>query len=182
MEKKINAAVSHGVNVFIYDWYWYDGKPFLENGLDSGFLKAKNNHKMRFYLMWANHDHTSYLDYTNPDKSKVYWYGGVDTATFHHMIVHIINDYFKKPNYYKINGEPVFSIYEISNFIKGIGGMKAAEEALAYFTKKTKEAGFPGLHLQGVLWSALPSSLISLQMNRNNKLPGNFLRSQSTIY
>ena len=31
MEQQIAAAVSHGVNVFIYDWYWYDHRPFLEN-------------------------------------------------------------------------------------------------------------------------------------------------------
>ena len=31
VEKKIDAAVAHGVNVFIYDWYWYDGRPFLED-------------------------------------------------------------------------------------------------------------------------------------------------------
>ncbi|MDP4206480.1 MAG: glycoside hydrolase family 99-like domain-containing protein, partial [Bacteroidota bacterium] len=77
MEKKIEAASSHGVNVFIYDWYWYDGKPFLENALNNGFLKAPNRNKMKFYLMWANHDHCSYLDPSNPDKSKIYWRGAV---------------------------------------------------------------------------------------------------------
>jgi hypothetical protein len=71
MEKKINAATSHGVNIFIYDWYWYDGKPFLESALDSGFLQAKNRNKMKFYLMWANHDHTNYLDNTTDDKGKL---------------------------------------------------------------------------------------------------------------
>ena len=30
MEMQIEAATRHGVNVFIYDWYWYDGMPFLE--------------------------------------------------------------------------------------------------------------------------------------------------------
>ena len=33
VEKKIDVAVSHGVNVFIYDWYWYGGRPFLEDAL-----------------------------------------------------------------------------------------------------------------------------------------------------
>ena len=33
MEMPIEAAVRHGVNVFIYDWYWYDNRPFLENCL-----------------------------------------------------------------------------------------------------------------------------------------------------
>lgn len=159
MEKKIDAATSHGVNVFIYDWYWYDGKPFLENGVSKGFLGAKNNAKMKFYLMWANHDHNSYLDYTAEDKSKIYWRGAVDRPTFEKMVAHVIKDFFSKPNYYKINGEPVFSVYELSTFIKGLGGIAEAKDALDYFTRKTKEAGFPGLHLQGVLWSAIPSGI-----------------------
>ena len=42
MEMQIEAAVDHGVNVFIYDWYWYDNRPYLEQCLNNGFLKAKN--------------------------------------------------------------------------------------------------------------------------------------------
>ena len=34
MEYQINEATRHGVNVFIYDWYWYDRRPFLEQCLD----------------------------------------------------------------------------------------------------------------------------------------------------
>ena len=40
--------------VFIYDRYLRnDRRPFLENCLNDGFLKAKNNGQMKFYLMWA---------------------------------------------------------------------------------------------------------------------------------
>ncbi len=42
MERWINAATDHGVNVFIFDWYWFDDGPFLESSLNNGFLKAKN--------------------------------------------------------------------------------------------------------------------------------------------
>ena len=56
MEMEIAAAADHGVNVFIYDWYWYDGAPFLEGQLNDGYLKARNNDRVKFYLMWANHD------------------------------------------------------------------------------------------------------------------------------
>jgi hypothetical protein len=55
-EMEINAAADHGVNVFIFDWYWYDGMSFLEGQLNDGYLKAKNNDRVKFYLMWANHD------------------------------------------------------------------------------------------------------------------------------
>ena len=46
-ETKIHAALSHGINTFIYDWYWYDGRSFLENGIDDGFLKAANCQEMQ---------------------------------------------------------------------------------------------------------------------------------------
>ncbi|MBR5680610.1 MAG: glycoside hydrolase family 99-like domain-containing protein, partial [Clostridia bacterium] len=42
MEFQIKEALRHGVNVFIYDWYWYDRRPFLEQCLDEGFLGAPN--------------------------------------------------------------------------------------------------------------------------------------------
>jgi hypothetical protein len=172
MEKKIAAATKYGVNIFIFDWYWYDNKPFLEDALDKGFLKAPNNTDMRFTLMWANHDHNSYLDPANPDKSKLYWKGGVDRKVFEGMVKHVINDYFKKENYYKINGEPVFSIYELSTFIKGMGGTKEAKEALDYFRAETVKAGFPGLHLQAILWGNIPSAL--------NDVPGDKAQTQSS--
>jgi hypothetical protein len=159
MEQKIRAATDHGVNTFIFDWYWYAGKPFLEDCLNKGFLKAANNRQMTFYLMWANHDHNSYLDPANPDKSLVYWKGGVDSLTFEGMTDHIVNDYFSQPNYYKIDGMPVFSIYELGTFIKGIGGTEKAKEALETFRKKTRAAGFPGLHLQAIVWGQVPASL-----------------------
>src|SRR6218665_935396 len=159
MEKKIKTAVKYGINVMIFDWYWYDSKPFLEEALNKGFLKAKNRRDMRFSLMWANHDHSSYLDPANPDKSKIYWHGGVSREIFEGMVEHIIKDYFKQPNYYKLNGEPVFSIYELSTFINGIGGSEKARAALDYFRKKTKEAGLPDLHLQAILWGNIPSAL-----------------------
>ena len=67
MEMQIACAVAHGVNVFIYDWYWYDNRPFLENCLNDGFLKAGNNKEMKFCLMWANHNANHLWDKRNSD-------------------------------------------------------------------------------------------------------------------
>ncbi len=166
MQQKIEAATQYGVNTFIFDWYWYTGKPYLEECLNNGFLKASNNRKMNFCLMWANHDHNSYLDPANPDKNKIYWKGGVDSLTFVKMIDHVINDYFKAPNYYKIDKMPVFSIYELGTFIRGIGGTQKAREALAIFRRKTIAAGFPGLHLQAIVWGQIPKSLEGVPSDR----------------
>jgi len=167
MEKKIATAVKYGVNVLIFDWYWYDNRPFLEDALNKGFLKAANTNDMRFCLMWANHDMPAYLDPADPDKTKIYWRGGIDRETFNGMIKHIINDYFKKKNYYKINGEPVFSIYELSTFINGMGGAPQAKAALDYFRNETIKAGFPDLHLQAILWGNVPAGLADVPSDRS---------------
>ena len=122
MEFQIGEAVRHGVNVFIYDWYWYDRRPFLEQCLDNGFLGAPNNREMRFYLMWANHDAGYLWDKRQPDIDEIIWYGSQPRAEFDRICERVIRRYFSQPNYYKIDGCPVFSIYEMSNLVRGLGG------------------------------------------------------------
>ena len=43
MEQKIDCAVEYGVDVFLFDWYYYDDGPFLERTIDDGFLFAQND-------------------------------------------------------------------------------------------------------------------------------------------
>lgn len=152
VEKWINTALEHGVNTFVYDWYWYDGKPFLESALNDGFLKAPSNEKMNFYIMWANHNvKRNYWNYHRyGDDTSQLWAGGVDRENFEIIVDRVINQYFKRPNYLKIDGCPVFSIFSLSALMEGLGGEEQAREALAYFREKVREAGFPGLHLQGM--------------------------------
>lgn len=152
VEKWINTALEHGVNTFVYDWYWYDGKPFLESALNDGFLKAPSNEKMNFYIMWANHNvKRNYWNYHRyGDDTSQLWAGGVDRENFDIIVDRVINQYFKRPNYLKIDGCPVFSIFSLSALMEGLGGEEQTREALAYFREKVREAGFPGLHLQGM--------------------------------
>lgn len=152
MEMEIEAAVSHGVNVFIYDWYWYDRRPFLEQCLNNGFLKAGNRDKMKFYLMWANHDLNYLLDIRNSDQDTVIWNGAVDRPEFDRIVRRLIDKFFSEPNYYRIDGKPVFMIYDIGNLIKGLGGLSETRRALDSFRAETEKAGFPGLHLQLTAW------------------------------
>jgi hypothetical protein len=154
MEMQIEAAVDHGVNTFIYDWYWYDGMPYLEGCLNDGFLKAKNHHKMKFYLMWANHDVNLAWDKRNADdaftgrNSALIWKGGLHRAEFEVICRRFIERYFSHPSYYQIDGKPVFMLYDLETFIKGLGGMAAAKAALDWFRDEVRKAGFKGLELQ----------------------------------
>ena len=54
--RSIEVARSHGIDFFIFDWYWYEDGPFLERALEAGFLKAENATELRIALMWANHN------------------------------------------------------------------------------------------------------------------------------
>ena len=156
MEMEIEQATRHGVNVFIFDWYWFDGRPFMETTLTDGFLKAPNKDKMKFYLMWANHNVENYWD-TRISKyggENIIWRGGVDREEFEKICKRNIEMFFKHPNYYKIDGKPVFMIYEVTTFIEGIGGVDAAIDALKWFRKEVKKAGFPDLELQFTMWNS----------------------------
>ena len=154
MEMEIAAAADHGVNVFIYDWYWYDRRPFLETCLNNGFLRAGNRSRMKFYLMWANHDALALWDKRNSaDGRTVIWGGDVDFWEFQRAMRHVIDAYFTQPNYYTIDGKPVFMIYDVPKLVQGLGGVDNTRRALDWFRQACVNAGLPGLHLQFTLWS-----------------------------
>lgn len=154
MEMEIDQATRHGINVFIFDWYWFDGRPFMETTLTNGFLRAPNRDKMKFYLMWANHDVVNTWDtrISRLPEQNVIWRGAVDRQEFEKVCRRNIELFFSQPEYYKIDGKPVFMIYDVKNFIDGLGGIREAADAVKWFRREVKKAGFPGLDLQFTMW------------------------------
>lgn len=187
MEKWIDAATDHGINTFIFDWYWFDDGPFLESSLNNGFLKAKNRDKINFYLMWANHDVKR--NYWNVHKYKddesLLWDGAVDLENFKIIVDRVITRYFVQPNYYRIDGKPVFSIFAIWNLLEGLGGIEEAREALDYFRAETRKAGYPGLHLQVVVFGSPNEDLVdnvkTLEFNSVTKYNWGWSKQQDYI-
>ena len=156
MARKIAAAADHGIHAFIFDWYYYDpddsrlaksphysqdGSRYLHSALESGYLSAANNDRLKFSIMWCNHD-------AWPNAK-----GAVKPETFETLSDYVIEKYFKHPSYWKIDGCPYFSIYAVNTFIETFGGdREKAAAALVRFRGKVKAAGFPGLHVNGVLF------------------------------
>lgn len=167
MEMQINAAADHGVNVFIYDWYWYDRRPFLEQCLNDGYLKAKNNDRVKFYLMWANHNVSNVWDIRlSHDQNNMIWDAAVDRQEFEKIADRLIDKYFKHPSYYTIEGKPVFMIYDLANLLRGLGGIDETKDALKWFRERAVQAGLPGLHLQLTMWSERTFNLSGVDDNR----------------
>ena len=158
MARKIAAAADHGLDAFIFDWYYYDpdagrpkatpgkvshwdGSKYLHSALERGYLGAANNDRLKFAILWCNHDLGSMAK------------GAVSPETFERLTDYVIEKYFKHPSYWKIDGCPYFSIYQIKTFLQTFGGDRTkAAEALSRFREKVKAAGFPDLHLNAVLF------------------------------
>jgi hypothetical protein len=151
MTKKIKAAADHGVDAFIFDWYWYEGRPFLQRGLEEGYLGAQNRDDVKFCLMWANHDWLELFPRKYRGDALLIYPGAVDRKEFERVANYIVEKYFSQPSYCKIDGCPYFSIYEMGTFLRGFGTVKATREALDFFREITRKAGFPDLHLNMVV-------------------------------
>lgn len=159
--KEIDLAADHGVTGFIYDWYWYDGQPFLNGALERGFLQSPNRERLKFALMWANHDWLDLFPHQAGNPAPLLMAGATPRASFERMTDYFVEHYLHQPNYLLVDGAPYFSIYELGTFILGMGGLEKAQDALEAFRAKVKAAGFPDLHLNAMVWGVaiLPSEV-----------------------
>lgn len=156
MEKKIAAAADHGISAFIFDWYWYEEGPYLRAALDRGFLNADNNQRLKFALMWANHDWVDIHPAPRNQPYNVLRKGRVRPETFVQATEHVISNCFSHPSYWKVHGGLFFSLYDLSQLIESFGGVKQAAEGLEDFRSRVRAAGRGNLHLNAVIGSQIP--------------------------
>jgi hypothetical protein len=147
MAKKIDAATRHGVDAFLFDWYWYEDKPFLNRPLDETFLGEVGRFPgFKFALMWANHDWSDLFPAKHFEKPKLLFKGAVTWQEWEHLTDFVIAHYFKHPNYWRVGGKPYFSVFHGPTFLTNFGGAEGARSALRHFEAKTVAAGLPGIH------------------------------------
>ena len=152
MQRKAKVASEYGINHFIFDWYFYEGKSFLNGALDRGFLKIEGGAAVKYALMWANHDWQNMQPASLTGQNPIMFQGAVDAARFDALTDHVVECYFRSPHYWTIDGCPYFSIYDLTTFLKGLGGVAPAADALKSFRAKVRRAGFKGVHLNLVHW------------------------------
>ena len=154
MEKKIDAAADHGVDCFLFDWYWFEDRSFLSRCLEEGYMKAKNNHRTKFALMYANHKRWGNIHPTLLSNAGNYCMECiVDEPTFAKATDYCIEKYFSHPSYWRVNGGLYFSFYELDTLIKSLGGMENCKRVLENFRERVRKAGLGELHLNAVLFN-----------------------------
>ena len=174
MEQKIEAAADHGIDAFIFDWYYYNDGLFLERGIEEGFFGAKNNKRIKFGLMWANHDWINIhpadaATLLSEEGPELLYPGTITPETWERMTDYIIKTYFKHPSYWLVDGSPYFSVYDLTKLVKSFGSLQSTANAIKRFRQKVIDAGFAGLHMNAVVWgrTILPSEEIIKIDNMN---------------
>lgn len=153
MARKIDAAADHGIDFFIFDWYYYDDGPYLERGLEEGYLRAPNNDRVKFCCMWANHDWINIHPCGRTFGRELMYPGKVTPETFRKICNIFVERYFSHPSHFQVKGCPYFSIYDLNQFLRSFGSVAATRAALEEFRAMTQAAGFPDLHLNLVVWN-----------------------------
>lgn len=149
-EREIAIAVSHGVDVFMYDWYWYSGVRNMEEALERGFLGATNRNDMAFCLMWANHDRKDQFCPEFGRPRNVWLPSRHSPADLNRVIDYCSEHYFRQPNYWKVEDRAFFSVYQATRFVWELGGPQATRALLDAIDKRLCRDGLAAMHWNGM--------------------------------
>ena len=129
---QIKHLVENGVSFVFVDWYWSRGH-HSHGHWPIAFGKARYRGLLKWSLMWANHNGAGSHSVADQEKVTRYW----------------IDNYFRDPQYMRIDGKPVVSIWSPSGMERdlGPGGCK---KLLDVSRRLAREAGLPGIHFIAV--------------------------------
>lgn len=153
MERQIDLAADHGVAYFSFCWYWHDNKgPINLKAIDDDskhlpmrlFMQAKNNRRMEFCLLVANHGGFEIVGPAAWKQAADHWIG-----------------LFQHPRYLRVEGKPLVVIFSPR-------GSNA--EGLAYLEQAARKAGFPGVAV-ACCGNSKPEEGYSIR-TRYNAVPG----------
>ena len=130
-QREIDLAADHGIDVFLFDWYWYSGVRLMEEPLENGFLKAPNRSRLKFALMWANHDWNDVFPYPYNKPLHNWLPARHSPADLARVIEYCIDRYFRQPNYWTVEGRLFFSVFRPETFIAQLGGAAKTKSLLA---------------------------------------------------
>ena len=145
--KEIDLAADHGIDAWLIDWYWHEGTQFYQEQLEQGMMKASNRERLKFAVMWANHDWKNVYPARSPDLAAPLLPQTHSLADFEHVTNYCAEHYFSQSNYLRIDGAPVFAIFDAGKVIEQLG-RDGLQRALAKMRERAMALGFPKVHLQ----------------------------------
>ena len=123
VERQIDLAAENGIAFFSFCWYFHRDPKAIENDpLHTGlqlYLKAKNNHRLKFCLLVANHQGFEIKTTADWKQATELWM-----------------PYLTHKQYVRVDGRPLVIIFSPQ------GGDKAGFE---YLKESARKAGLPGV-------------------------------------
>jgi hypothetical protein len=145
--KEIDAAADYGLKAWMIDWYWHDGTMFYQEQLEQGFLKAPNRSRLKFAIMWANHDWKNVYPARRPEDAAILLPQTHSVEDLRKVTRYCLDRYFHQPNYWRIDGALVFAIFDLGKVI-GFLGEDGLKRALDEMRKTVQGAGLGEVHVQ----------------------------------
>lgn len=147
------AALSAGIEVYLWDWYWWSEapkNPLLVRGLEEGFLKSASaaSAKIKWAVMWANQDWVDLFPARRDQTATIIYHGATNATAWASLSQYWIDMYFSLPSYYSVGACKLVSIYQINVLVESLGGMVPAAAALAAFRARAAAAGHACVHIQ----------------------------------
>lgn len=116
--KEIDLAANAGIDVFLYDYYWYDGKVTQEEAIEKGFLGARNRARMKFAIMWCYHERDRAWRPKIGEKRERLMSLAHTKDEFLGLVRHCTANYFPRPEYWRKDGRLFFSIFNSPYFFR----------------------------------------------------------------
>ena len=131
---QIKWLVENGIRTLYVDWYWHKGAQHHDHWVKS-FCRTRYRRHLKWALMWANH--TPEGSHSEEDQRAVtrFW----------------IDNYFKTPEYLRIDGKPVVWIWQAENMNRDLGA-GGCRRLLELSRRMAVEAGLKGIHFIAMKW------------------------------
>ena len=158
-EAQAALAREAGIEGFCYYHYWFGGgKQLLERPFNEVVTSGKPD--FPFCLCWANHTWAS-ATWTNAKSRKKgsqvlmeqRYLGTADNERHFRTLLPA----FRDPRYIRVDGKPLFAIFDPFNF-------KNAESFMAQWRQLAAEYDMPGFHFVAVVRTANPSSVAKTRL------------------
>lgn len=135
-EQHIDWAAANGITFFAYDWYWTANGITLNHAIDN-FLHAKNKKKLKYTILWANH---------NSEPSSL--------NQFIAIVDHWLNNYFADPQFLKVDDKPVVIIFSPQHLRdKSAKFGKTTSELFEIARQRARAKGLKGIYFVGATYA-----------------------------
>lgn len=151
VERRIALCRDHGLDGWIYGFFWCRGKRVFQDALDLGFLGAPSGARYPFALMWANRMPRRVLPVRRAEAPVIEDERLVpaDVEDFVSLIRHVGERYFVRENYVRVSGRCFLSIFDSTHFLRELG-TAGARQAIARAREALARAGLPPLYLAAI--------------------------------